>query len=262
MATYTVALDFSNILTAADFVERTAMRKVSDAVQRAAEDAKYRWADAVMKAPGIWAKEREAYVASIGWRWVDGNHLSAVVETNLPLADEIENGRPARDLKRMLNTSVKARNGKNGRYLIIPFRHNTTGNSAHAPAMPSAIYSLAGGMDKSLIVGHGKRESGTGAFSLKTKQKYLVRQRQYSWGDRLPSGLAPKLKDSHRTDIYAGMTRMNTSSGEQKSSKYLTFRVMSEHSAGWVVPPKPGLHIARDVAQNVDRVLKREIEAG
>ena len=260
MATYRVTLDFSSLLGVADQIADATLKKVHDGIGITAQAIQAQWQDAVMKAAGIWQPERQAYVQSIAWRHT--SYLSAVVETNLPLASEIENGRPARDLKRMLDSSPKVRESKKGRYLIIPMRHNVPGGDGHssnAPQMPASIYAQAKKLGQSLIVGHGKRESGTGAYSVKTQQKYMVRSREYAWGGRLPAGLAPKKAPHHATDIYAGMVRMNTAGarGKAKSSAYLTFRIMGEWQAGkWLVPAKPGLFIARTIAQNVDKAMK------
>ena len=48
---------------------------------------------------------------------------------------------------------------------------------------------------------------------------------------------------------------MNTSSGNQKSSAYLTFRVMAEGSTGWIVPAKPAQWVARSIAQQADKTF-------
>ena len=257
MASYNITLDFSSILGIADQIEQGSLQKIHNSLEEAAESIKWQWQDAVMKAPGIWQPERQAYVASIDSRQV--TYLSIIVESKLALASQIEHGRPAKDLKRMLDSSTKVRESKKGRYLIIPLRHNTPGNTAHARAMPKAVYAQAKKLGQSLIVGHGKRESGTGAYSVKTQQKYMVRSREYSWGGRLSAGLAPKMKPHHTTDIYAGMVRMNTASalGKAKSSAYMTFRIMGAWQTGkWLVPAKPGLFIARTVSQNVEKTMK------
>lgn len=254
MPTYNVTVDFGNLLSIADQVEADAMQRIHDGVGIAAQMIQNKWTDAVMQAPGIWAPERQAYVKSIQWRYT--THVSAVVETTLKLADEIENGRPAKDLKTMLGTSPKVRQGKNGRYLIIPFRHNTTGNTAHAPAMPPNVMRAARRLMPSKVTGMGTRESGTGAFDIKTKKRLMVPQASYSWGGSLPAGLAPTMRPHHKTDIYAGMKRMSTSSGGKQSSAYLTFRVMSEHSTGWIVRAKPGLRIAQRVARDVQKAVE------
>jgi len=64
-------------------------------------------------------------------------------------------------------------------------------------------------------------------------------QNKYSWGQRLG----------------AGMVRMDTSSGKQKSSAYLTFRVMTEKQHGkWIIPAQPGRFIAKRVAEETGRM--------
>jgi hypothetical protein len=138
------------------------------------------------------------------------------------------------------------------KYLIIPFRHNTPGSEALAPAMPPDVYKIASQFMPSRVIGKTTRPSGQNA-------KHLVPQSVYQWGDKLPAGLAPKLKPSHKTDPYAGMVRFDTSSGTQKSSSYMTFRIMGQWSQGWIVGAKPGLHIARSVRQNIKPVAEKVI---
>lgn len=258
--TYKVTITLDNLPHIADVIEGQMMARISHGVGKAARDIAGKWREAVRQAPGIWQPERDAYYLSIDWRWLDTARTSAVVETTLPLADEIENGRPAKDLKRMLDSSPKVRQGKKGRYLIIPFRHNTPKATALAPAMPRGVYAQAKRLAPSTIIGDGTRVSGTGAMDVKTRQYLTVPQQKYAWGGSLPAGLAPKLKPSHAADPYAGMKRFDTTTGKAKSSAYLTFRVMSEHSAGWIVPAKPGLHLARDIAREVNKAVEDGIK--
>ena len=157
----------------------------------------------------------------------------------------------------MLDTSLRVRTvtkGKNAgkRYLIIPFRHQTPGNNALGRDMPLDIHNKAKLLLSSSVTGRSHRPSGTGALSIKSKSPIMVPQKSYKWGDRLPAGLAPKLKDFHTTDIYAGMVKMNTSAGKAKSSQYLTFRVMMEGSPKWIVSAKPGLKIVEKIAKEID----------
>ena len=75
---------------------------------------------------------------------------------------------------------------------------------------------------------------------------HIVAQNKYEWGERLPEGLMPKMRDHHTTDIYAGMVRFDTSSGKQKSSQYLTFRIMGGwQSNKWIIPQQPALPLAK-----------------
>jgi hypothetical protein len=55
-----------------------------------------------------------------------------------------------------------------------------------------AVRSAVKMLKKSEVVGMGARQSGTGAWDIKTKAPALVAQRKYRWGDKLPAGLALK----------------------------------------------------------------------
>lgn len=239
MSDYKITLDYSNAGLCMSMVNQIVRDQIQAGVGMATQRVYEEWADRVMKAPGIYAPERTAYIQSLKMEVGD---LCGRVWTDYKIADEIETGRPARDLKRMLQTSNKTRQGKNGKYLIIPFRHGTPGNGAHAPAMPPAIYAVARQLPVSKVTGMGARVSATGS---------TVAQASYSWGGRLPAGMSQKLKPHHATDIHAGMVRFDTSTGKSKSSQFLTFRVMTEQSKGWIIGAKPGLYIARNLASDI-----------
>ena len=196
-----------------------------------------------MKQPGIWIAEKQKYVESITWK--PSGPFSAHVWADYKFAEEIETGRPARDLKAMLQTSNKTRLTKSGKkYLIIPFRHNVPGNEAHARAMPPEVYAAVSSADfrKSRVTGKTTRLNAKGA---------VVPQNVYHWGSRLMHE-GQKLKEFHTSNPYDGMVRFNTSSGKQKSSAYLTFRVMMEGSMKWIVPAKPGAFILQKVVADIE----------
>jgi hypothetical protein len=249
MSSYAISVDLAGIEGIEEVLEDSLMPNLSAAVQGVADITAYRWRDSVKKAK-LWEGEKQAYISTIVWKMLSG--LEAVVESDYKNADEIENGRPARDLKVMLRTSLKVRVNKQGqRYLIIPFRHNTPGNSAFAPEMPPDVYAAAKGLTPSKVLGKYARPSGTGAYDIRSRQLLTVPANVYKWGGRLPAGLAPKLQTKHKTDPYAGMVRFNTSAGKGKSSAYLTFRVMKEGSPGWVIAARPGLRLAGKVADGM-----------
>jgi hypothetical protein len=259
MAEFSISVDLSGLLAIGPIARAGVFGTLSAAVERVAITGAERWREAVMRAP-LWDGERRAYAASIQWR-MTGPYAGEIV-SDYKFVEDIETGRPARDLKRMLDTSLKVRvSAKGRRYLIIPFRHNTPGNDALARALPPAIYAQARQLSPTTVTGAGTRLSGTGAFDVKTKQPYLVRQLQYQWGSALPAGLAPTLKPHHATDIYAGLYRFQTSSGGQKSSQYLTFRTMVEGSTGWIVAPQPGQWIAKKVAEGLQNDAERVFAA-
>jgi hypothetical protein len=174
-----------------------------------------------------------------------------IVAADYKKADEIEEGTPARDLKRMLQTSNKTRQGKNGKYLIIPMRANTPGQTATGPAMSEAVYAIARQLQVSRVTGMGSRISATG---------HQVAQASYAWGGRLADWHGQGISAQERSRM-AGMARFDTSTGKSNSSAFLTFRVMSENSNGWLIPAKPGLHIVRDVAAEVERMAPAFMES-
>lgn len=254
---YSITLDLPTVEDIQRVVNRQAFPLVSQAVRAIAQEAQLRWKDAVNHAP-LWSGEKAPYVQSIKIRYK--GDFEAEVYSEYKYAYEIENGRPPRDLKAMLDTSLKVRTSKKGRrYLIIPIRHNTPDNTALAPAMPSSVYALAKEMTPSSVTGQTTRVSGTGAWDTNTRQRLTVPQSTYKWGERLPAGLAPKLKASHKTDQYAGMVRFKTGTPGANSSAYMTFRVMAEGSPGWIIPAKPGLNLAKGVAEGLQPVANQAI---
>jgi hypothetical protein len=185
----------------------------------------------------------------------DGLDFVSKVWTDYKLAPDIETGRPARDLKANLPRAKRARRVTSGPhagqlYLVIPFRQNVptaSGQGAHAPQMPPHIYAKAKKLTASSILPPGSKKPATRLSAT----GHIVPQQSYAWGKRLPAGLAPKKKAYHVTDLYAGMVRFDTSAGKQKSSAYMTFRTMGQWSDGWIIPAKPGLYLAKGVADSI-----------
>jgi hypothetical protein len=278
-AQFKIRVDLPNI---ADRIQGTVnaalLPRLNQAVGAVAQQAMIDWKESVARAR-LWSGEKAPYVDSIQWKMT--GDFSAEVWSEYKYAYEIDNGRPARDLKKMLDTSQKVRRTKDGkRFLIIPFRHNTPGNDAHATPMPDSVWQLAAAMSGSRITGTGRRAAGeitdlnptSGMTPLKSetrKSPYLmnlrtqkpvtVASRQYLWGDRL-SNRAMKdagigLADRRR---YKGMVRMDTTSPSgAKSSAYLTFRTMMEGSSGWIVQAKPGLNLVSGVTQRLQPLAEK-----
>lgn len=238
-----INFDLSTKLSMMQVVNKTVFPLLAQAVNAVGQQTAANWQEAVYGAK-LWSGEKDAYAQSIKWT-MTGDFSGEVVAT-YKYAEEIENGRPARDLKKMLNTSLKVRVSKKGnRFLYIPFRHNTPGNDAHGPAMPADIYDLARTMEASMVTGQTTRESGLNAMDIKTQAFLTVPQNTYSWGAKLVTGQAG-MKN------YNNMYRFDTSTpGGAQSSQYLTFRTMSEKSKGWITKPQPGQKIAEGVANDM-----------
>lgn len=244
-------VDLSDVMAQArGIINAEIMPRLAQAVDVIGQQGAIDWRNSVKRAK-LWSGEKVPYENSITWT-MSSTGFSGVIETEYKLASEIENGRPAYDMKRMLDTSLKVRTTKSGkRYLIIPFRHNTPGNNAHGQAMPASVYKLARQLAPSRIVATqvNGRKSGLDASDIRTRGALHVNKNMYAWGDRLSTkGQLPKLKQRSR---YEGMYRFETSSGGSTSSAFLTFRVMIEGSPKWIVAARPGLFLAKGV---VDRL--------
>lgn len=278
---YSVTVDLAQLLAGQVNLAEKLYPLLRQAIEFTAQEGAFRWKSAVKKAR-LRDVEKNQYIEAIGYRMVDA--FNAEIICTYDEADKIENGRPARDLKRALQTSKRVRVATQGKhkgmkYLIIPFRHNIpspSGEGALAAQMPPAIYAAAKPLAASKITGQTLRLSGQisannlGRWSKLAANRlargagaggssYLIPQAKYSWGGRLPAGLATKLKDHHVTDPYAGMVRFDTSTGKSNRSQYLTFRVMGEWSSGWIVPAKPGLSIAKKVSQELQPLLEENV---
>ena len=284
---YNITFDLGNVLDITAAVNKAVFPLLHQSVNAIGKQTAENWKEAVYKAK-LWSGEKDAYAQSISWTMT--GDFSGYVEATYKHAEEIETGRPARDLKKMLDTSTKVRRTESGkRFLVIPMRHNTPGHGAHAKAMPAAIHALADQMSKSSVTSMGQRPSGQVTWlspkagmgpsakqtpflsNPKTKTALTVASRQYAWGDRLGKaaiaasgpqvarGRAAQAANAQNKKAwlaanknYAGMVRMETSTpGGAKSSAYMTFRIMMEGQKGWVVPAQPGQWIAKTVAEQM-----------
>lgn len=238
MLTYRIQYDLSSIGPA---INAAVMPLMNQAVRAVAMATAADWREAVTRAK-LWGGEKDAYANSIQVKMT--GDFSAYVWTDYKNASDIETGRPPRDMKKMLDTSMKVRVNKNGeRYLIIPFRHNVPGANATGQAMPPAVYQQASQLLASSIVGQARRMSGTGAWDVKTRLPSTVRMNSYAWGQKLTGPNIPR--------NMQGMYRFDTSTQGQKRSTFLTFRTMSERSKGWIIPAQPGQFIAQKVADEM-----------
>jgi hypothetical protein len=169
-------------------------------------------------------------------------YLDFRLENDAEYAEAIEKGTQERDMKKILPTAPKARRAKDGSlYLIIPFRHGTQQDSVGMRPMPETVWRAAQKLKRSSIVGTREEVSGTG---------HKVQRNVYNWGGSLTgkalSSLGLSYKEQNR---FEGMYKF----GEKGHSSYVTFRVMSEKSSGWIIPARPGLFPAKTAAEEAYR---------
>ncbi len=153
---------------------------------------------------------------------MEGTPVVATIVLVGQLPNMLEAGWSGGDMKAALLGGKSAKTAADGtRYATVPFRHGTPKASGrNFPAMGSAH---AGDLGKEI----GKRVYG--------RARRLKPRTSEHRGTHLPAGLAPKLRQHHKTDIYAGMTKTK---GPGRSTQYRTFRRVSEKSApqSWIHP--------------------------
>jgi len=197
--------------------------------------------------------------------------FSGEVYNDLPIAHVIEDGAPAYDMKKMLGSSLKVRvDAKGKRYLIIPFRHYHP-NAVIGAAMPQSVHDWwhAEKRTQSTVDGIGERQSGTGAYDIKTRAPLMVPQRKYTWGTKLSKSTAEGLGlTKQQASRVAGMYNFRKPEGGPgygQHSQFITFRVMHESSKGWIRPAREGLHPAQVTAELIrpvaEEAFKRAVAA-
>lgn len=251
--TYTIKFDAAVLFKDLNNQIKYAM---AEALEETARSVQGDWQQSIYNQSGMYQPYKDRYALSVKYD-VDKTNLTARIYSDDHMAEPFETGEPARDLKRMLNTSEKVRVSKGGkhpsqRYLLIPFKHQTPGHIAHGSDMPTDVYRQAMALTKSTSTLLSMRRSGLNASDVRTRGPLMTMRSSYNWGGRLNG---PNIPARQR-----GMVRMETSSGKQTSSKYFSFRVMAESSPGWIVPAKPGRFIVKGVANRAQDMLTFNVQ--
>lgn len=196
----------------------------------------------------------------------DDDPAVKVVYTTSDQHIRIERGSPEVDLKPGLLSGPKARQGKDGPYNIVPFRHMTPGAVTGMP-MPANVYRLMLKRSKEADELKAQGLISYGGKSRVIRGSSVPEERIYEWGYRFDrksqQGRETKRIDSdrtyeHRSGRYAGMVRMDTSSGRARSSLYMTFRTVSFRSDpnSWIIPEKSPIPIRERVVETVDPIAR------
>lgn len=265
MAAFIIAVDLSSLMPANSALNRDAFPSLALAVQMVIDKAEETWKGFASGAPlpngksiGIRSGQ---YLRSINQRMT--GDFAGEIYSEIAYADVIERGAPARDMKEMLNSSLKVRvSQKSGkRYLIIPFRHDTGNAMSGGNAMPQPIQDWWKDKVASFVRSQHERPVHSDinetivpwriVHDIRTRGTLMTPARKYVWGSRLKSADLEALGASaQQTKRMAGMVnfRRPGQSGGAAHSSFITFRVMSEGSQGWVQKARDGLYPARTTA--------------
>lgn len=221
-------------------------------------------AAAVQKWKSLAQKELRAtsrdYIAGIQ---VNYDKDRAIITLEGVLPNMIERGWSGGDMRDWLLTSPKAKQGKNGKYLAIPFRHGSAGSSGRnvGPAMPKSIHEVAKRLAPTISRPGGLTHHAGGGHT--------------AWGERLHPGLPMKQaarkilqrkeKPWHASSIYMGMVRKEKQYAKAKQSSYTTFRTISTHSnepgKHWIHPGIKARRFAPRVQKHVEKIASRIVAA-
>jgi len=179
--------------------------------------------------------------------------------TGKGVTDLLEAGHGNIDLKPGMLRGPKSKMGKNGRYNIISFRHNTP-TSSSTSAMPLSVYKpftqdvkridaakKAGATTQSgtSYTSSSSSSGGSTSWGIKyDKASQIGKQKKtiMSKGKKLG-------EYTHKSGKFAGMVRLQQSSAKAKSGKYMTFRIVSSRSdpMSWIVPEQPPWPVRQSV---------------
>lgn len=210
-----------------------------------------------------------------------GDSLAVAITNNCPHAAVLEDGHGGYHLPSVVNWGgPKVKTTSTGRrYLTIPFRHYSPGSASggfstmrERQVMPPAVYRAA------LRSVRAARDAGQSTAKLRLdlgrfgRPELFRRSANYRHMLQTTPGFPRRLYHralinesqpgyTWRASKYAGMVRQEQQgSGGASSATYTTFRVMTEDSVGWYIPPFGGYHIAAE-ARDAAMPAVREILA-
>lgn len=247
--------------------ERLAANLSKEAVERSLADvadaARAEW---IRLAGSTLKTSRQDYIAGI--QSVEMSKTRAVITLVGSVPNLVENGMPGTDLHDTLlgpRVPVVARGdrGKHARkdgigyYRAIPFRHATPTAGFTSGVPMGARYENHPKIEDAKKLGRDVYRAA--------KKLEPTRSDPYGptrWGERMQKGLAPKLRERHAVDIYAGMVRLAKTYKKATQYHYMTFRTISTNSPGWYRPDtRPGAQLAQKVSRFVQRIASKTFQA-
>ncbi|MHA2426500.1 MAG: hypothetical protein ACXADB_00470 [Candidatus Hermodarchaeia archaeon] len=202
-------------------------------------------------------------------------------KTGRSVTELLESGHGNIDLKPGLLRGPKSRQGAEGRYNIVAFRHGTPGSDPFRNSpMPLSVYKSFTQEIKKVDAQRKAGASPISGTSYTSKSGTKPGDRSYDWGTKYDvknqRGRRSKLiqqkgkrigEYTWKTGKYAGMVRLQQSTTRAQRGGYLTFRVVSAASdpLSWIVPeqePWPIRKVVTDFMRPfAESILKEAMEA-
>jgi hypothetical protein len=178
------------------------------------------------------------------------------------LANAAEAGLDAFDMKEgLLATGFgTTRISKDGnRYNVVPFRHGGPRSRGTSFQRVGAAYGPSGGSSRRGGGPLSEADARTlGRKVWRAAGKANKTRKETGHGGRVAAGLAGKLKDHHKTDIFAGMSKASQTYAKTKGAHTMTFRAVSTRSdsRAFMHPGIEGRHLFRDAEAEIGATTK------
>lgn len=227
MSLLNVTVDIPGIEELTTDMAQTVISEALTALGAFAQDRLREMANQKLSAP--LAKQ---YVAAI--KLSNPEKTRIVISMDDPVASNLEKGRTEVDLKPLMLRSAKAKQGKNGPFVDVPFQHSTSKRTASSSV--------------SYIQSRGPRAIVQGLIKAGLATGHTQKAFQGAW--------SPSSKKRRIADMYV------KPQGATKSAELVTFRRISANSpaSSWIVPAKEGLNIFSTVVDDVNRIKTPVVE--
>lgn len=201
-------------------------------------------------------------------------------KSGLGVTNLLEAGHGPIDLKPGLLRGPKSRQGKNGRYNIVAFRHGTPGTSSQNNPMPMSVYKTFSSDVKRIDAQKKAGATPNRGTSYTTKSSSQPGGSSHVWGHKYDTGSTigkekktitdkgKKLGEyTHKSGRFAGMVRLQQSTSRSKRGGYMTFRIVSAGSdpMSWIVPEQEPWPVRKAVTDFMkpfaEGILKEALEA-
>lgn len=161
------------------------------------------------------------------------------------IAKDLEVGYPARDMKTDLLSSSGAKQGKNGKYIDIPFSHKTSSmpSNVKARAQAAARTETRKAKEENRAERNPLRVTGKMPGGTNVQQRFNKR------------GGTKQVEVQHKTSIFSSMLRTKLG----KSASFSTIRRISSNSdpQSWHHPGYKGLHALKRIKSELRTMIRQ-----
>ena len=194
---------------------------------------------------------------------ISGNKAILTLECQLP--NMVEQGWDGGDMREWMLAGGRVKQGPNGPYRVIPFRHGTPGTGGRnvGRKMPKEIYDVAKTLKHTLRRPGKNVKSGSLGTEVQGKRLHPG----LPMSEQARDILKRKEKPHHATSIYMGMIRKGKeiAGGKTQTTGYQTFRTISKHSSDaehhWIHPGIKPRHLAQKVNKYIGEVAQSIVMA-